>query len=201
MEMDQAQLVYCSFEIDCQCFYFFYKGALIFCFDWMTKGMSRLETTGPAWADYLVFDFDSVSAFFLIRSSNRVIEKNMLMKLRSLSILRFTAGAGKSGPKLCLNKFWAFMLQVASVQLFTTTILLLSYSARDIEKNMLMKMRSLSILHFSTGAGKSGPILCLSKFWAFMLQVASVQLFTATILLLSYSAWLIIPGMNPEKHK
>ncbi|KAK9007227.1 hypothetical protein V6N11_051056 [Hibiscus sabdariffa] len=53
MEMDQAQLVYCSFEIDCQCFYFFYKGDLIFCFSWMTKGMSQLETTGPAWADYL----------------------------------------------------------------------------------------------------------------------------------------------------
>ncbi|KAK8681152.1 hypothetical protein V6N13_053559 [Hibiscus sabdariffa] len=51
--MDQAQLVYCSFGIDCQCFYFFYNGALIFCFDWMTKGMSQLETTGPAWADYL----------------------------------------------------------------------------------------------------------------------------------------------------
>ncbi|KAK8675378.1 hypothetical protein V6N13_033445 [Hibiscus sabdariffa] len=51
--MDQAQLVYCSFEINCQCFYFFYKGALIFYFDWMTKGMSQLETTGLAWADYL----------------------------------------------------------------------------------------------------------------------------------------------------
>ncbi|KAK8698104.1 hypothetical protein V6N13_114235 [Hibiscus sabdariffa] len=116
--------------------------ALIFCFSWMTKGMSQLETTGPALADYLVFDFDSISAFFLIRSSNR-----------------------------------------------------------DIEKNMLMRTKSLSILRFSAGAGKSGPTLCLSKFWAFMLQVASVQLFTATILLLSYSAWLIIPGMNPEKHK
>ncbi|KAK8652956.1 hypothetical protein V6N13_126977 [Hibiscus sabdariffa] len=31
--MDQAQLVYCSFGINCQCFYFFYNGALIFCFD------------------------------------------------------------------------------------------------------------------------------------------------------------------------
>ncbi|KAL4323405.1 hypothetical protein GQ457_11G021940 [Hibiscus cannabinus] len=28
-------------------------GASIFCFDWMTKGMSRQETTGPALADYL----------------------------------------------------------------------------------------------------------------------------------------------------
>ncbi|KAL4290201.1 hypothetical protein GQ457_14G015660 [Hibiscus cannabinus] len=53
MEMDQARLVYCSFGIDCQCFYFFYIGALIFCFGWMTKGMSQLETTGPALADYL----------------------------------------------------------------------------------------------------------------------------------------------------
>ncbi|KAK9006509.1 hypothetical protein V6N11_035545 [Hibiscus sabdariffa] len=47
--MDQARLVYCSFGIDSQCFYFFYKGASIFCFDWMTKGMSQLETTGPPW--------------------------------------------------------------------------------------------------------------------------------------------------------
>ncbi|KAK8518022.1 hypothetical protein V6N12_033014 [Hibiscus sabdariffa] len=140
MEMDQAQLVYCSFGIDCQCFYFFYKGALIFCFSWMTKGMSQLETTGPAWADYLGW----------FRSRQSVLQSYWLM---------------------------------------------------DIEKNMLMKTRSLSILRFSAGAGKSGPILCLSKFWAFMLQVASVQLFTATILLLSYSTWLIIPGMNPEKHK
>ncbi|KAL4291374.1 hypothetical protein GQ457_14G015920 [Hibiscus cannabinus] len=46
MEMDQAQLVYCSFGIDFQCFYFFYIGALIFCFSWMTKGMSQLETNG-----------------------------------------------------------------------------------------------------------------------------------------------------------
>ncbi|KAL4272205.1 hypothetical protein GQ457_13G013760 [Hibiscus cannabinus] len=53
MEMIQAGLVYCSFEINCQCFYFFYKGDSIFCFDWMTKGMSRQETTGPALADYL----------------------------------------------------------------------------------------------------------------------------------------------------
>ncbi|KAL4297540.1 hypothetical protein GQ457_12G011950 [Hibiscus cannabinus] len=53
MEMNQARLVYCSFGINCQCFYFFYKGASIFCFDWMTKGMSRQETTGPALADYL----------------------------------------------------------------------------------------------------------------------------------------------------
>ncbi|KAL4384318.1 hypothetical protein GQ457_15G018250 [Hibiscus cannabinus] len=51
--MDQAQLVYCSFGIDCQCFYFFYIGASIFCFSWMTKGMSQLETTGSALADYL----------------------------------------------------------------------------------------------------------------------------------------------------
>ncbi|KAK9006514.1 hypothetical protein V6N11_035550 [Hibiscus sabdariffa] len=51
--MDQARLVYCSFGIDSQCFYFFYKGASIFCFDWMTNGMSQLETTGPALADYL----------------------------------------------------------------------------------------------------------------------------------------------------
>ncbi|KAK8567143.1 hypothetical protein V6N13_005055 [Hibiscus sabdariffa] len=48
--MNQARLVYCSLGIDCQCFYFFYKGASIFCFDWMTKGMSQLETTGPALA-------------------------------------------------------------------------------------------------------------------------------------------------------
>ncbi|KAK8644721.1 hypothetical protein V6N13_124021 [Hibiscus sabdariffa] len=54
---------------------------------------------------------------------------------------------------------------------------------------MLIKTRYLSILRFSAEAGKSGPILCLDKFWAFMLQVASVQLFTATILLLPYSAW------------
>ncbi|KAL4304242.1 hypothetical protein GQ457_10G018180 [Hibiscus cannabinus] len=53
MEMIQARLVYCSFGINCQCFYFFYKGASIFCFDWMTKGMSRQETTGPTLADYL----------------------------------------------------------------------------------------------------------------------------------------------------
>ncbi|KAK8698110.1 hypothetical protein V6N13_114241 [Hibiscus sabdariffa] len=51
--MDQAQLVYCSFGINCQCFYFFYEGASIFCFNRMTKGMSRTETTGPALADYL----------------------------------------------------------------------------------------------------------------------------------------------------
>ncbi|KAL4332981.1 hypothetical protein GQ457_07G008240 [Hibiscus cannabinus] len=51
MGMDQAQLAYCSFGIDCQCFYFFYLGASIICFGWMTKGMSRLETTGPALAD------------------------------------------------------------------------------------------------------------------------------------------------------
>ncbi|KAK8659459.1 hypothetical protein V6N13_029660 [Hibiscus sabdariffa] len=51
--MNQARLVYCSFGINCQCFYFFYKRASIFCFDWMTKGMSQLETTGPALADYL----------------------------------------------------------------------------------------------------------------------------------------------------
>ncbi|KAL4384283.1 hypothetical protein GQ457_15G016680 [Hibiscus cannabinus] len=60
MEMDQARLVYCSFGIDCQCFYFFHKGASIFCFDWMTKGMSRQETTGPTLADYL--DWDQISA-------------------------------------------------------------------------------------------------------------------------------------------
>ncbi|KAK8713454.1 hypothetical protein V6N13_148671 [Hibiscus sabdariffa] len=54
--MDQAQLVYCSFRIDYQCFYFFYNGALMFCFGWMTKGMSQLETTSPAWADYLGWD-------------------------------------------------------------------------------------------------------------------------------------------------
>ncbi|KAL4323165.1 hypothetical protein GQ457_11G021790 [Hibiscus cannabinus] len=54
--MNQARLVYCSFGIDCQCFYFFYKGASIFCFDWMTKGMSRQETTGPALVDYLGWD-------------------------------------------------------------------------------------------------------------------------------------------------
>ncbi|KAL4363015.1 hypothetical protein GQ457_04G024850 [Hibiscus cannabinus] len=53
MGMDQAQLVYYSFGIDCQCFYFFYLGALIICFGWMTKGMSRLETTGLALADFL----------------------------------------------------------------------------------------------------------------------------------------------------
>ncbi|KAL4335117.1 hypothetical protein GQ457_07G005930 [Hibiscus cannabinus] len=53
MKMNQAQLVYCSFSINYQCFYFFYKGDSIFCFNWMTKGMSRQETTGPAWADYL----------------------------------------------------------------------------------------------------------------------------------------------------
>ncbi|KAL4271869.1 hypothetical protein GQ457_13G014150 [Hibiscus cannabinus] len=53
MEMDQAQLVYCSFGIDCQCFYFFYIGASISCIGWMTKGMSQLETTGSALADYL----------------------------------------------------------------------------------------------------------------------------------------------------
>ncbi|KAL4290237.1 hypothetical protein GQ457_14G002510 [Hibiscus cannabinus] len=35
-------------------------GASIFCFDWMTKGMSRQETTGPALADYL--DWDQISA-------------------------------------------------------------------------------------------------------------------------------------------
>ncbi|KAK8516143.1 hypothetical protein V6N12_013550 [Hibiscus sabdariffa] len=53
IEMNQAGLVYCSFGINCQCIYFFYKGASIFCFGWMTKGMSQLETTGPALADYL----------------------------------------------------------------------------------------------------------------------------------------------------
>ncbi|KAL4383346.1 hypothetical protein GQ457_15G018190 [Hibiscus cannabinus] len=39
MEMDQAGLVYCSFGIDCQCFYFFYLGASIICLNWMTKGI------------------------------------------------------------------------------------------------------------------------------------------------------------------
>ncbi|KAL4282545.1 hypothetical protein GQ457_16G018340 [Hibiscus cannabinus] len=53
MEIIQARLVYCSFGINCQCFYFFYNEASIFCFDWMKKGMSRQETTGPALADYL----------------------------------------------------------------------------------------------------------------------------------------------------
>ncbi|KAK8628148.1 hypothetical protein V6N13_063860 [Hibiscus sabdariffa] len=65
--MNQARLVYCSLGIDCQCFYFFYKGASIFCFDWMTKGMSQLETTGPALADYLGWKSD------LGRASCRVI--------------------------------------------------------------------------------------------------------------------------------
>ncbi|KAL4271170.1 hypothetical protein GQ457_13G016330 [Hibiscus cannabinus] len=60
MEMNQARLVYCSFEINCQCFYFFYNGASIFCFDWMTKGMSRQETTSPALADYLSWNQISV---------------------------------------------------------------------------------------------------------------------------------------------
>ncbi|KAK8538821.1 hypothetical protein V6N12_034529 [Hibiscus sabdariffa] len=58
MKMDQARLVYCNFGIDCQCFYFFYNEASIFCFDWMTKGMSQLETTGPALADYLGWKSD-----------------------------------------------------------------------------------------------------------------------------------------------
>ncbi|KAK8992088.1 hypothetical protein V6N11_044980 [Hibiscus sabdariffa] len=49
-------------------------------------------------------------------------------------------------------------------------------------------MRSLSILRLSAGAEKSGPILCPDEFWAFMLQVASVQLLIAKILLLPYSA-------------
>ncbi|KAL4324441.1 hypothetical protein GQ457_11G021950 [Hibiscus cannabinus] len=53
MKIIQARLVYCSFGINCRCIYFFYKGASIFCFNWMKKGMSRLETMGPASTDYL----------------------------------------------------------------------------------------------------------------------------------------------------
>ncbi|KAK8617983.1 hypothetical protein V6N13_080883 [Hibiscus sabdariffa] len=49
--MNQARLDYCSFGINCLCFYFFYTNALIFCFNRMTKGMSQLETTGPALAE------------------------------------------------------------------------------------------------------------------------------------------------------
>ncbi|KAL4302640.1 hypothetical protein GQ457_10G009930 [Hibiscus cannabinus] len=41
--------------VDCQVRLFRdrWRGASIFCFSWMTKGMSRQETTGPALADYL----------------------------------------------------------------------------------------------------------------------------------------------------
>ncbi|KAK8990362.1 hypothetical protein V6N11_009065 [Hibiscus sabdariffa] len=42
---------YCSFGINCLCLYFFYASASIFCFKRMTKGMSRIETTGPALAE------------------------------------------------------------------------------------------------------------------------------------------------------
>ncbi|KAK8977381.1 hypothetical protein V6N11_034429 [Hibiscus sabdariffa] len=41
--------------------------ASIFCFDWMTKGMSQLDTTGPALADYLGWNSN------LGRASCRVI--------------------------------------------------------------------------------------------------------------------------------
>ncbi|KAL4273459.1 hypothetical protein GQ457_13G013730 [Hibiscus cannabinus] len=51
MKMDHAQLVYYSFGINCQCFYFFYERASIFFFNRMTKGMPRIETTGPALAE------------------------------------------------------------------------------------------------------------------------------------------------------
>ncbi|KAK9003730.1 hypothetical protein V6N11_084362 [Hibiscus sabdariffa] len=44
-----------------------WAGALIFCFNRMTKGMSRTETTGPALADYLGWKSD------LNRASCRVI--------------------------------------------------------------------------------------------------------------------------------
>ncbi|KAK8979110.1 hypothetical protein V6N11_007563 [Hibiscus sabdariffa] len=67
IKMVLAQLVYCSFGINCQCFYFFYGKALIFCFSWMTKGMSRTETTGPALAENLGWESD------LGRASCRVI--------------------------------------------------------------------------------------------------------------------------------
>ncbi|KAL4378142.1 hypothetical protein GQ457_02G026540 [Hibiscus cannabinus] len=56
MKMIQARLVYCSFGINCRCFYFFYEGASIFCFNRMTKGMPRTETTGPPSAYYLGWD-------------------------------------------------------------------------------------------------------------------------------------------------
>ncbi|KAL4386228.1 hypothetical protein GQ457_09G016160 [Hibiscus cannabinus] len=46
MEIDQAQLVYCGFGIDCRCFYFFYLGASIICLNWMTKGMSSIRDNG-----------------------------------------------------------------------------------------------------------------------------------------------------------
>ncbi|KAK9036814.1 hypothetical protein V6N11_021741 [Hibiscus sabdariffa] len=109
--MNQARLVYCSFGIDCQCFYFFYKGASIFCFDWMTKGMSQLETTGPALADYLGWKSDlgraSCRVIGLCLSPNNFsacldIEKNMLIKLRSLSILRLSAVAENLGRNSAL---------------------------------------------------------------------------------------------------
>ncbi|KAK8613115.1 hypothetical protein V6N13_104436 [Hibiscus sabdariffa] len=92
--MNQARLVYCSLGIDCQCFYFFYKGASIFYFDWMTKGMSQLETTGPALADYLGWESD------LGRASCRVI--GLCLSPNNCSACL------KSGPEFCFDKFWAF---------------------------------------------------------------------------------------------
>ncbi|KAL4363768.1 hypothetical protein GQ457_04G024320 [Hibiscus cannabinus] len=49
--MEQAQLDCYSFGIICPCFNFFYTGALMICLNRMTKGMSRIETTGPAQAN------------------------------------------------------------------------------------------------------------------------------------------------------
>ncbi|KAK8672085.1 hypothetical protein V6N13_110460 [Hibiscus sabdariffa] len=51
MWMDQARLDYYSFGINCQCFFFFYASASMFCLNRMTKGMPRIETTGPALAE------------------------------------------------------------------------------------------------------------------------------------------------------
>ncbi|KAK8672045.1 hypothetical protein V6N13_110421 [Hibiscus sabdariffa] len=70
--------------------------------------MSQLETTGPALADYLGWDQISAERLAELLAYNKDIEKNMLMKSRSLSILRLTAGAENSGLKLCLDEFWAF---------------------------------------------------------------------------------------------
>ncbi|KAL4377802.1 hypothetical protein GQ457_02G025930 [Hibiscus cannabinus] len=56
--MIQARLVYCSFGINSQSFYFFYGRGLIFFLNNMTKGMSRTETTSPALADYLGWESD-----------------------------------------------------------------------------------------------------------------------------------------------
>ncbi|KAK8521635.1 hypothetical protein V6N12_031529 [Hibiscus sabdariffa] len=49
--MNQARLDCYSFGINCHCFYFFYASALMFCLNMMTKGMPRIETTGPTKAE------------------------------------------------------------------------------------------------------------------------------------------------------